>query len=81
MEAQPLELVIGNIVRRVLFIIREEHAGKLKEKNGQGSISRSVCVYDRRRLDLYDWLPAVHGVVLYASSIRNRRCTRACNNT
>lgn len=30
-EAQPLELVIGNIVRRILFIIREEHANKLKE--------------------------------------------------
>ena len=24
--AQPSELVVGNIVRRVLFIIREEHA-------------------------------------------------------
>jgi len=34
-EAQPLELVVGNIVRRVLFIIREEHAGKLQEKQQQ----------------------------------------------
>lgn len=31
-EAQPLELVIGNIVRRILFIIREEHAAKLSEQ-------------------------------------------------
>lgn len=30
-EAQPLELVIGNIVRRILFIIRKEHSTKLKE--------------------------------------------------
>lgn len=31
MEAQPLELVIGNIMRRILFIIREEHAAKVSE--------------------------------------------------
>lgn len=40
MEAQPLELVIGNIVRRVLFIIRVAHAAKLREmqsSQGQGS--------------------------------------------
>lgn len=39
-EAQPLELVIGNIVRRVLFIIRVAHAAKLREmksSQGQGS--------------------------------------------
>jgi hypothetical protein len=36
-EAQPLELVIGNIVRRILFIIREEHAAKLKEKGPMAS--------------------------------------------
>lgn len=39
-EAQPLELVIGNIVRRILFIIRGVHAAKLREmhsSHGQGS--------------------------------------------
>ncbi len=41
MEAQPLELVVGNIVRRVLFIIREEHAGKLQEKQQQQQLSQS----------------------------------------
>ncbi len=43
-EAQPLELVIGNIVRRILFVIREEHAAKLQEmraKQGLATASSS----------------------------------------
>jgi translation initiation factor eIF-2B subunit beta len=30
-DAQPLQLVVGNVVRRILFIIREEHKTKLRE--------------------------------------------------
>jgi len=32
MEARPMELAVGNILRRVLFIIREEFASKLAEE-------------------------------------------------
>lgn len=46
MDAQPLELVIGNIVRRVLFIIREEHAGKLKETQPQGQHTPPEALLD-----------------------------------
>jgi translation initiation factor eIF-2B subunit beta len=30
MAASPAELVIGNIIRRVLYIIREEYSQKLR---------------------------------------------------
>lgn len=38
-QASPAELTVGNIVRRVLFIIREEHANAQQgnaEKEGEG---------------------------------------------
>ena len=38
-EARPMELAVGSIVRRVLFIIREEFATKLAEEAGSGGVS------------------------------------------
>lgn len=38
-DAQPLELVIGNIVRRILFLIREEHASKLREDRARQGVA------------------------------------------
>lgn len=49
-EAQPLELVIGNIVRRILFVIREEHGTKLKEMRAkqqqEGSTQGPFSLYN-----------------------------------
>jgi translation initiation factor eIF-2B subunit beta len=42
MDARPMELAIGNIVRRVLFIIREEFATKLAEDSDGGKFSYSM---------------------------------------
>ena len=37
MDARPMELAIGNMVRRVLFIIREEFLTKLNEEPEPGA--------------------------------------------
>jgi len=50
-DAQPLELVIGNIVRRILFLIREEHANKLGELRARQGLATTSFSEDGEAAD------------------------------
>lgn len=42
MDARPMELAIGNIVRRVLFFIREEFASRVAEEYPSGAVFHTM---------------------------------------
>lgn len=41
MAAQPLELVVGNVIRRVMYIVREEYTNAIK------NVSRLLFLFDQ----------------------------------
>jgi translation initiation factor eIF-2B subunit beta len=42
--AKPTELAVGNMIRRALFIVREEYAGKLGEREGESDATGDTLV-------------------------------------